>query len=415
MRRVLLTRLAVAVAAVAAAGVLSAPVIASAASPNHAASHAARAAQPARPTLPAGERYVCPPAPTGQMTCMSIITPTAISLNAMATAAQASRPFRPVDLRKAYKIVTYASRRGRGRTVAIVDAYSNPHAAADLARYRKHFGLPGYSRASGCLHIFHQKGASKPLPAENKGWAIEEILDLDMVSAICPHCRIDLIEAKSAANANLGIAEDTAARKARYISNSWGNSEFQAETGENHFFKHPGHVVDFASGDLGYGSTFPASLSFVTAVGGTTLKHSANKRGFSESVWGTAANSPREGTASGCSKFEAKPSWQRKNGKLRRCGHRVENDVSAAANPNPGVVIYTSVGVPKPGFYRIGGTSAATPIITAVYALARHLFDVTTGVNGRCGTRTFLCHGERGFDGPTGLGTPDGVKGFHAR
>jgi subtilase family serine protease len=430
VRRVLLIRQAVAVAAAAAAGVLSASAIASAATPNQAASHAAQAAQPARPALPAGEQYVCPAVPTGQMTCMSIITPTAISPNAAAAVPQASRPFGPSDLRKAYRLVTYAAHNARGRTVAIVDAFSDPHAAADLARYRKHFGLPACTRANGCLHIFNQSGASKPLPKQNNGWAVEEALDLDMVSAICPHCHIDLIEAKSAANTNLGIAENTAARKARYISNSWGNSEYQSENTANHYFKHPGHVVAFASGDLGYGSTYPASLQFVTSVGGTSLKHASNKRGWSESVWGTAANNPRSGTASGCSKFEAKPSWQRTDSKLRRCSRRVENDVSAVASPNPGVIIYTSIGGPQgPGFYRIGGTSAATPIITAVYALAgvparntypvhypylgrRHLFDVTTGANGTCGTRTFLCHGERGFDGPTGLGTPHGVKGF---
>jgi hypothetical protein len=433
---VLLIRQAVAVAAVATAGVLSATAMASAAPQNHAASHAARAVQPARPTLPAGQQYVCPQVPVGQMTCASIIKPTVLSLQpgARAAAPNASGPYVPSDLRKAYKIVTYAAHNGRGRTVAIVDAYNDPHAAADLAKYRNAFHLRACTKSNGCLHIFNQNGASKPLPTENKGWAVEEALDLDMVSAVCPLCKIDLIEARTAANTNLGIAENTAARKARYISNSWGNSEYRTENSANHYFDHPGHVVAFASGDLGYGSTYPASLQMVTSVGGTSLWHSSSARGWKEGVWGSAA-SGAHGTASGCSKFEAKPSWQRADARPSKCLRRTENDAAAVANPNTGVVIYTSIGVKSgPGFYEIGGTSAATPIITAIYALAgnpvrntypaqypyleaRHLFDVIGGTNGSCGTgaRRYLCHGLAGFDGPTGLGTPDGTAGFHIR
>ncbi|MGI9006443.1 MAG: putative Ig domain-containing protein [Streptosporangiaceae bacterium] len=415
---------------------MSAPVIASAAPQNHAQSHAAQAGQVARPALPAGERYVCPPASAGtSMTCMSIIKPVALTANAAmrrTAAPQANGPYTPSDLQKAYRLVSYAAHNGRGRTVAIVDAFSDPHAAADLAKFRKTFRLPACTTSSGCLHLYNQKGASRPLPRENKGWAVEEALDLDMVSAVCPLCHIDLIEATSNSNANLYAAENTAARKARYVSNSWGNYEYAAENRYNHNFNHPGHVIDFAAGDLGYGSTYPASVQYVTSVGGTSLTHSGGGRGWTESVWGTAANSPKDGTASGCSTYEAKPSWQRQDAKAGGCAKRTENDAAAVANPNTGVVIYTSIGVRSPGFYEIGGTSASTPIVTAIYALAgtpvantypaqypyleaRHLFDVTTGANGTCGTQRYLCHGKRGFDGPTGLGTPDGIAGFTVR
>ena len=437
MRRVSLTRQAVAVAAVAAAGVMSAPAIAAAAAPDHAASHAASTGSNARPALPAGERYVCPPASAGRsMTCMSILKPavlTASAAMARGAAPLANGPYRPADLQKAYRIVTYAAHNGRGRTVAIVDAYNDRHAAADLAKYRKTFHLPACTTSNRCLHIYNQKGASKPLPKGNANWAVEEALDLDMVSAVCPLCHIDLIEAKNNSNANLYVAEDTAARKARYVSNSWGNYEYSSENRYNHYFNHPGHVIDFAAGDLGYGSTYPASVQYVTSVGGTSLKHSSGGRGWTESVWGTASNSPQEGTASGCSTYEAKPSWQRQDANAGGCAKRTENDAAAVADPNTGVVIYTSIGGPQgPGFYRIGGTSASTPIVTAIYALAgtpvantypaqypylqaRHLFDVTTGANGTCGTQAYLCHGEKGFDGPTGLGTPNGIAGFTVR
>ena len=431
MRRLLLTRQAVVVAAVAAAGVMSVPAIASAAASDHAASHAARAGLGARPALPAGERYVCPPATAGKsMTCMSILKTAVLPAStglAPDAAPQANGAYVPSDLQKAYRLATYAKHNGRGRTVAIVDAFADPHAAADLAKYRARFHLPACTTSNGCLHIYNQKGATKPLPRGNRNWAVEESLDLDMVSAVCPLCHIDLIEAKSNANSNLYPAENTAARKARYVSNSWGSSEYSSENSANHFFNHPGHVIAFAAGDLGYGPGYPAGVQYVTSVGGTALKHSGNSRGWTESVWSTTST---EGTASGCSQFEAKPSWQRKDILPGDCVRRTENDASAVADPNTGVVIYDSYGV-TPGFYIIGGTSASTPIVTATYALAgtpvgntypaqypylgaRHLFDVTAGATSTC-TPAYLCHAEKGFDGPTGLGTPDGIAGFTVR
>ncbi len=430
MRTVLLTRQAVAVAAVAALGVISAPAIASAATANPAPKHAALS----RPALPAGQKYACPAVPAGYMTCMAILNTAAGSgLAAISGAAPQLTAFIPSDLRKAYKLVKVSPNKGKGRLVGIVDAFNDPHAEADLKIFRSRFHLPPCTRANGCLHILNQRGKSRPLPAGRFGWALEESLDLDMVSAICPRCHITLIEASNASDTNLGIAENTAiARGAKYVSNSWGNFEFSQENTFSHFFNHPGHVIDFASGDLGFGPTFPADLQTVTSVGGTTLHRSSNARGFAESVWGTSANSPRDGTASGCSLFQAKPSWQRIDINFTgACQRRTQNDAAAVANPNTGVVIYDSYRI-RPGFYIVGGTSASTPIITAIYALAgapvrntypaeymylkkSHLFDVTAGVNGKCGIATYLCHGIGGFDGPTGLGTPNGPAAFTIR
>lgn len=427
MRTVLLTRQAIAIAAVAALGVMSAPAVASAAA---AAGHPApRHAAVARPALPAGQSYACPAAPVGQMTCMSIIKTTAGSGFAALTGSPAVQAaLTPTDLRKAYKLTTASANNGRGRIVGIVDAFNNPHLAADLKVYRAHFHLPPCTISNGCLHILNQRGKSSPLPQARAGWGLEESLDLDMVSAICPKCHITLIEATNSQVSNLAIAENTAiARNAKYVSNSWGNREFSQESTFSHFFNHPGHVIDFAAGDLGFGATFPASLQFVTAVGGTSLRHASNGRGWTESVWGTQANT-NGGTGSGCSAFEAKPSWQRVDVTFpHACQKRTENDAAADADPRTGVVVYDTFHLPGP--VQVGGTSAATPIITAIYALAgapirntypaqypylrrSHLFDVTSGVNGICGTQTYLCHGIRGYDGPTGLGTPNGTAAF---
>jgi hypothetical protein len=377
---------------------------------------------------PAGERRVCPAATRpGQMECQSVYRPAGRGPNASAFASTAVSPvgFGPPALRSAYGLASAARTRGHGKVVAIVDAYRDPHAAADLARYRSHFRLRACTTSSGCLRIVNQKGKSGPLPRANKGWAIEESLDLDMVSAICPKCRILLVEASSSSTASLGKAENAAVAKgARFVSNSWSGNEFAGESVSNHYFNHPGDAIVFASGDDGYGTVYPTDLQYVTAVGGTTLTHrQSGGRAWTETVW--------SGTGSGCSPLTAKPSWQHQPVDIGAggCPRRTENDVAAVADPDTGVAVYDT--------YRtggtwglFGGTSVATPIITAVYALAgnparrsypasylyQHLarfHDVRSGANGTCpAVSAYLCHGETGYDGPTGLGTPRGTYGF---
>jgi hypothetical protein len=363
---------------------------------------------------------------------MSIVrTSQAWSATAMsaARAAQAANgPYFPTDLRRAYKLTKASPNRAKGKTIAIVDAFSDPKAASDLAHYRKIFHLPPCTRANGCLHIVNQNGKRSPLPHARADWAGEISLDLDMVSAICPKCHILLVESKNALTSNLGTAVNRAVTMgARFVSNSWGGREFSGQNHFSHFFNHPGRVIAFASGDAGFGPTFPADLQYVTSVGGTHLVHSSGGRGWSESVWGNEPGQGSAGTASGCSNGEAKPSWQPvADAQPNGCLNRTENDVSAVADPDTGVAVYDSFQEPNP-FLVFGGTSASTPIITAIYALAGnpktrtypaeysylrkgHLFDVNGGSNGSCGT--YLCQGIVGFDGPTGLGTPNGITAF---
>ena len=447
MRITGLTRQAAVLAAVGALGALglAAPAIASAAATTPAKPGLTRPAVhgPAklinavvRPALPAGEHYVCPaPDLPGQMTCMSIVnTRAGFGFAAAGHAASAVSPaddlYGPSDLRSAYMLTSASARDGKGRTVAIVDAYKDPNAASDLARYRSNFHLSACGTSNGCLKIVNQNGNKSPLPAANADWAVEESLDLDMVSAICPNCHILLVEAAGPSTADLGTAEDTAvAMGAKYVSNSWSGGEFIGQDSYNHYFNHPGVAEDFAAGDFGYGTAYPADLQYVTAVGGTSLTHAGNGRGWTESAWGPGPAIDPEGTGSGCSSLEAKATWQRADAtEPDGCLNRTENDVSAVANPATGVAIYDSYRAQ--GLFDIGGTSAATPIITAIYALAGtptpstypaeypylhswHLFDVTTGTNGTCELfRQYLCHGEKGYDGPTGLGTPDGTAAF---
>ncbi|MEU6666681.1 S53 family peptidase [Streptomyces sp. NPDC046727] len=329
----------------------------------------------------------------------------------------------PSDLQDAYGL-TSAAAGGSGETIAIVDAYDDPNAAADLAKYRSHYGLPSCTTANGCFKKVGQTGSTTSLPTADSGWAEEESLDLDMASAVCPNCNILLVEAKSASTANLGTAVNEAVKLgAKYVSNSYGGSESSSDsTYDSSYFNHPGVAITVSAGDEGYGAEYPAASKYVTAVGGTALKTSSTTRGWTETVWNTSST---EGTGSGCSSYDAKPSWQTDTG----CARRTVADVSAVADPATGVSVYDSYGVTA-GWYTFGGTSASAPIIAGVYALAgtpssgsypaefpyraagtSALNDVISGSNGSCSTG-YLCTAASGYDGPTGWGTPEGTDAF---
>jgi subtilase family serine protease len=316
----------------------------------------------------------------------------------------------PADLQSAYQLSPAS---GSGQTVAIVDAFDDPNAESDLSVYRAQFGLPACTTANGCFRKVNQSGGTS-YPRRNNNWAEEISLDLDMVSAICPNCHILLVEATSNSFANLAIAVDEAASLgATAISNSYGGSEYAAETSDQSHFNHPGIAITVSSGDNGNGVEFPAASQYVTAVGGTRLARASSARGWSETVW--------SGAGSGCSAYVSKPNWQTDGG----CSRRTVADVAAVADPNTGVAVYDTLG--KSGWLVFGGTSVAAPIIASVYALAGNagsvnygsypyshalsLFDVASGSNGSC-TESYLCTGTAGYDGPTGNGTPNGTGAF---
>ncbi|WP_037622433.1 S53 family peptidase [Streptomyces aureus] len=342
-------------------------------------------------------------------------------------AATASTPsgFGPTDLQAAYGLTSAASSTGSGETIAIVDAYNDPNAEADLATYRSYYGLSACTTANGCFKKVSQTGSTTSLPSSDSGWAEEISLDLDMASAICPKCNILLVEAKSATMANLGTAVNEAVTLgAKYVSNSYGGSESSSDTSyDSSYFKHTGVAITVSAGDEGYGAEYPAASQYVTAVGGTALtKATSTTRGWTESVWKTSSS---EGTGSGCSSYDTKPSWQTDTG----CSKRTISDVAAVADPATGVAVYDSYGITA-GWYTFGGTSASAPIIAGVYALGgtpssgsypakfpytaagtSALNDVTSGNNGTCST-SYLCTATTGYDGPTGWGTPEGVTAF---
>lgn len=357
-----------------------------------------------------------------------------------------SQGYAPADLNSAYNLPALPAAGSNfswnSRTVAIVDAYDNPNAASDLLKYRQQFNLPLCSTSNpspttndlvGCLFTkVNQNGLSSPMPSANVGWGQEIDLDIDMAAATCPNCKILLVEANSNYFTDLGASVDRAALMgANTISNSYGGGEFRSETSStyNGHFNHPGVAITVSAGDSGYGVEFPAASQYVTAVGGTSLSKNTTARGWGETVW--------SGTGSGCSAIVPSVSWQPKIG---TCTHRIVSDVSAVADPYTGVAVYDSYGSSGgANWYVFGGTSVGSPIIASIYALAGNtggsspaitygeypyahrtsLFDVVSGSNGRCtnwwnggSANAALCQAFVGYDGPSGLGTPNGLLAF---
>jgi len=374
-------------------------------------------ASAAEPVERSGDTYhvaVCPRlVPDSVARCMAhIVTDSAgRPIVQKAGARTTPRGYGPADLTSAYNITTQGS---SSTIMAIVDGYGYPNAESDLAVYRAQYGLPPCTSANGCFAKYNERGQKKDYPAYNANWATETALDLDMASAMCPNCRIILVEARTGYIKRLAAAEDTAAALgAHVISNSYRNPQKNGQPYEADY-DHPGVAITAATGDGGYETAFPASSPNVIAVGGTHLVRSNTARGWTETVWA--------GTGSGCARFDAKPVWQTDSG----CKMRMTADVAAIADPATGVAVYGPAGGGS-GWIVLGGTSVATPVIGGVfannggsvnaastlYANPGALYDVTSGSNGPCpGVPAYYCNAEVGYDGPTGLGTPNGITAF---
>src|SRR5580692_11552859 len=405
---------------------------------------AANPAAAATPPVPANWHYACGNTfTTGKLNCF-VIKNTAAHPNAATVgpnAIPAGNGYGPSQFQSAYGLTAASAADGSGTTVAVVDAYNDPTAASDLAAYRSAAGLPALT--AGQFTQYNQNGATSPLPSEapvSDDWTLEESLDVDMVSAICPLCKIDLVEANNDSGNGLYIAEETAATTlgAKYISNSWGGSEASSDTAYNsEYFGVSGVVYTASAGDSAYsgGVIYPATSPDVVSVGGTTLDTSSNSRGWTESVWETSS---AEGTGSGCSAFEPRPSWQNSIGIITAaCSDRVDNDVAADADPNTGAAVYDTTNG-NGGWNEVGGTSESSPMIAAVFALAgnngnggdnaadsiythtANLYDVTASNNGTCSppaADSVLCTATGAantYNGPTGWGTPDGLTAFQS-
>ncbi|WP_154674153.1 carboxypeptidase regulatory-like domain-containing protein [Nakamurella lactea] len=322
----------------------------------------------------------------------------------------------PADIQDAYQLPAG----GEGQTVAIVVAGGYAAAEADLAVFRSHYGLPACTVSNGCFRQIDQRGGTD-YPADDPDWSVEAALDLDAVSSACPKCTLLLVNGDSASLDDLAEAVNTAAGLGvTVVSNSYGiDGETPAQLDYDQYYDHPGTAIVVSSGDTGNVQSFPATSPTVLSVGGTSLHRDGSERGWAESVWGSASGG--DGAGSGCSLYESQPAWQQTVD--TGCGQRSATaDIAADADPETGLAVYNSTG--WGGWAQFGGTSLAAPLMSGMYALAGRptpntypasypyanpnaLNDVTTGANGPCGT--LLCQAGPGWDGPTGLGTPNGI------
>jgi hypothetical protein len=344
--------------------------------------------------------------------------------------------FNPAQLHEAYGLPTETPAAAT-QTIALVDAYNDPTAEADLGVYSKTFGLPACTRANGCLRILGQSGKASPLPTKNGEWASEISLDLQMAHAICQTCKLMLVEASSERWIDFGTAENAAVSAgATVVSNSYGGPEAGDYSSLNAAFEHSGVVITVSTGDCGYinsacprtqAANFPSTSPSVVAVGGTSLTGSGS--GWTSTAWNDGG--------SGCSGSFGAQSWQTSvtSFPLTGCGsRRADADVSAVGDPYTGLDVYdsTPAGSGDPTGWGVwGGTSASSPIVAAEFALAggargvglpartlyahlgegSALYDVTKGSNGSCGGAS-VCAARTGYDGPTGVGSPVGLSAF---
>jgi hypothetical protein len=391
---------------------------------------------PAVALAQAGPPSACPAPAPGQGTCVAVapVGGTAVTEAALEAAGTAPTGLSPTNLRDAYSLPSATG--GVGQTVAVVTAYDDATAETDMNTYRAQYGIPACS--TGCFSKVDANGGTDyPAPGP-AGWSLSDAEELDMISAVCPNCHIVLVEADQpqipttttggTTETGIGPAVDEAVTQgANFVVTTFAGPEVSGETSWDTYFDHPGVAIAAPDGyGTGYGTSYPAASPDVIAVGGTALDQEgtgsctaaeAGTRGWCESVWSA--------TGSGCSAYEPKPSWQTDTG----CTSRMLNDVSAVASPNtPAAFYYTPSGASSGEWVADGSTGEAAAIIAAaaalagtpasdvdpaqyLYANASGLNDITTGSNGTCSI-TYYCTAGTGYDGPTGLGTPDGVSAF---
>jgi hypothetical protein len=303
---------------------------------------------------------------------------------------------------------TSASTAGSGQTIALVDAYDDPDAASDLNEFSAQYGLPlectGGSSPPSCFEFdkVNQTGGSK-LPSSDSGWDLEISLDIEWAHGLAPAANILLVEAASNNTSDLLAAEQYAADNAKYVSNSWGATEFAGETSGDSYFTQPGVSYFASSGDKGGAVEWPSSSPDVVSVGGTSLTFTSGGSLAGEGAW--------SGGGGGCSSYETADTYQSTGG-VNCHGMRATPDLALDANPSSGVSVYDSMSYEgASGWWTVGGTSAATPMVAAEAAVAgadvnaEYVYaspanipfrDVTSGSNGYAAST--------GYDLATGLG-----------
>jgi subtilase family serine protease len=256
---------------------------------------------------------------------------------------------------------------GGGKAIAVVDAYDDPNAASDLANFDEQFGI-----APANFSVVYATG-TKPALDPTGGWELEESLDIEYAHAMAPNAQLFLVEAASANNSDLlnavGVAAGlVAAAGGGEVSNSWGGSEFSGETLSDGTFVKTS-VVFFASTGDSPGTEWPSTSPNVVAVGGTSTNRNPTTGSLLyEGAWNEAGGGPSE--------YELRPSYQKYIASIAGAA-RVVPDVAAVANPiTPVWVLDTNLYEGEPGgWFTVGGTSVAAPIVTGIVNGAGHFHE----------------------------------------
>ncbi|MFJ4796070.1 S53 family peptidase [Kitasatospora purpeofusca] len=305
---------------------------------------------------------------------------------------------------------------GRGTTVAVVDAYDSPSIGDDTARYAAEHGDAPYGknqllRYDPAVWTHTAPPDVDPDGCDAAGWYGEQTLDIEAVHAVAPDADISYVGAASCYDQDLVDALDRVVDQhlGDIVSNSWGEPENASDPAFDRVYQHlfkrgavTGIGFYFSSGDDGdelentgtKQTDMPASLPWVTAVGGTSLALDASHGYRFETGWGTLKSvlsadgtswtdlpgGFNGGAGGGTSARSPQPRYQRGVVPPALSGangghHRVVPDLAAVADPNTGFLVGQTQTFPdgtvRYGEYRIGGTSLACPVIAALQALAQ--------------------------------------------
>ena len=320
----------------------------------------------------------------------------------------------PRDIATAYGFAKSDPSTGTGTTVAVVDAYEDPTATADLATFSSQFGLPSCTVSSGCL-VQHVMAGTGAVSTATSGWTMETSLDIEWVHAMAPKAHVLLVEADTTTMSTMLSAATYAASNAPYVSMSWGGPETATDPSVGVFSSHAATVSFFASaGDTASEVVYPSASPDVIAVGGTKLTVTLSSGAFkAESAWKTGGG--------GCSQYEpaaaAQASFPTYDQSGATCaGKRATPDVAADATPATGVAVYASQPTGTTGWWQVGGTSLSAPLwaghaaaaglhvtATLVYGHTLPFHDVTSGSNGHaCVTGYNLCDGLGSWNAAVG-------------